>query len=87
MGILICKMAKSIRLNKVSRKRLRMIIRKLEGDILPTLKHRVSNGLNSYELVVPNVVPDSSTTAFRKEGLTLCPKTLSSGQSALTKIL
>jgi len=32
------------------------------------------------------IVPDSSTTAFN-EGLTSCPKALSSGQSALTKIL
>ena len=56
-------------------------------DILPTLKHGASNGLNSYELVVPNVVPNSSTTASFARGLTSCPKALSSGQSALTKML
>ena len=42
---------------------------------------------NSYELVEPNIVPNSSTTASFARGLTSCPKALSSGQSALTKIL
>ena len=56
-----------------------------DSDILSTLKCGASNGFYN-DLVEPYIVPNSSTTA-NDVGLASCPKALSSGQSALTKIL
>ena len=39
-----------------------------------TLKRGASNGF--YELVEPNIVPDSTIRAFKEEGLTVSPQAL-----------
>jgi len=63
------------------------MIQILFSDSLSTINYGASSD-NYMELRISHVVPDSSTTAFKCEGLTSCPQALGSEQSVPTfKIL